>query len=85
MEPDTAFGLDATGGLVGWGERQIWRGEGSEEWPDGTGQLATQVQGYAWAWAVIKGQVLLSGPGTAQWACVDACGFCHHWGPHKSL
>ena len=27
--------------FMGWGERQIWRGEGDEEWADVNGLLAT--------------------------------------------
>ena len=51
--------------VCGLGEGQIQGGEGGEEQADMNGQLATQVQGDIWAWAMTKCQVCL-GPWSSQ-------------------
>lgn len=45
--------------FMAWGERQMWRSEGTEEQTDVNGPLATHV---VQAWTIAKSQVLVQGP-----------------------
>lgn len=64
---------------MGWGERQLWRGEGGEwlachltpRWYPGLDYC--------------QGPILVRGPEAADDAWVDVCNFCCHWGPCRGL
>lgn len=68
------------------GERQVWRGKGSEEKADVGSLLAIQGLGATQSWAAAKGHGWVNGPAAAA-VCVNVHGTCYHqrpWGCSES-